>query len=475
MKKFKSIVAILLAFIILVTPALAAEPLSGDLQFRAINSIASYLEIYYKFDTDASYLKDVAFYEKLTNPDATLEDMITAMMSTLDEHSVYLPEKDYNYLVNQSLQGEFCGIGVSIIQSGERVVVVTPIKGSPAERAGVLQNDIFATVNGEDVTGKSIEYIQSLVMGEEGTSVDIGFLRGESIVNITITREKIKNASVAYEVLDGNIGYISVSSFTLTTGEEAKAALEELNKLKVKKIIVDLRNNPGGELQSVIEFSNLFIPQGVVANIEYTIESNNKTYYSYNKGPRYKLAVLVNKGSASGSELFAAAVKDRKAGKLFGTKTYGKGTMQTVLPYPLTGGGLKITVAEFLSPSKNKINEVGVIPDYHIVNKESTRDTSHFLPYDITVINNEGNTGDNVKAIQQRLEFLGYFEGEADGNFDAKTAEAVKLYQAYNNLPITGIVNLDTALSLNNIDYSKIVFTDDLQLEAAIEYLNGLK
>ncbi len=473
MKKFLSV---LLAILLLFSPALAQEPLSGDLQYRALDSIASYLDIFYKFDTDANYLKNVAFYEKLTNPDATLEDMVSAMMDTLDEHSVYLYPDEYNYLVNQSLQGEFCGIGVSIIQSGGRVVVVAPIKDGPAEKAGVLPNDIISFVNGEDVSGRSLEYIQSLIMGEEGTSVSVGFTRGSEVVTFNITREKIKNSAVSYEILEDNIGYISVSSFNLTVAKDTKAILDDFDKLNVKRIILDLRNNPGGELQAAIDFANLFIPQGVIAKIEYNMESNNKTYYSYNKkASKYKLAVLVNKGSASASELFSAAVKDRNAGKIFGTKTYGKGTMQTVQSYPLTGGGFKVTIAEFLSPNGNHINEVGVVPDYHIVNKEYTRDTSYFLPYDITVTNNEGNTGDNVKAIQQRLEFLGFFEGEPDGNFDAKTAEAVKLYQAYNALPITGIVDVYTALALNNTDYDSIVFTEDLQLNSAIEYLKNTK
>lgn len=477
MKKLsRSIISLLLAFMLLVSPAYAdaSSLIAGVEQYYALDSVASYIDIFYKFDADRDKLLNVAFYEKLTNPEADTEDMISAMMDSLDPHSAYLDKDEYKLLMDQTINGEFCGIGVSIQERSGRCVVVSPIKDSPAEKAGIIPNDIIASVNGEDVLGKTIEYIQSLVMGEEGTSVKLGILRGEEILTMEIVRKRLKNTSVSYEIMDG-IGYISVSSFTGTTPDDTKAALSEFDQRGINKIIIDLRYNPGGELNSAITFSNLFIPKGLITKIEYANEESNQMYYSENENPKYKIALLINEGSASASELFSAAAKDTGVAKLFGETSYGKGTMQTVASYGPTGGALRLTIAEFLSPLGNKINEVGVSPDVYVENTTSTRDTSHFLPFDVTVVNDWGDTHENVKALQQRLAFLGYYDGKITKEFDKKTKIALETYQAYNNLPVTGCTDLETALSINNIDYAAMLFYDDLQLEEAKEYLKSLK
>lgn len=474
-KTCKSLLSLLLALFMLISPAFAEEiEIPGDIQYKALSSVSSFIEIYYKFGADAAELRSAALYEKLTNPDADLADMIDAMMSQLDPHSSYLTPEDYQHLIEQSIEGEFCGIGVSITERSGRVVVISPIKGSPAEEAGVKPNDIIYSINGEIVLGKTVEYVQSLVLGEEGTTVSVGFLRGSQVIDLTLTRSKIRNSAVSYEILDDKIGYISVSSFNKTTPEDTRVALKEFDKNGIKKVIIDLRYNPGGELQSAIEFANLFIPKGPVVKIEHRLKQNNEVYYSSNLRPKYKLAVLINEGSASASELFSAAVKDTKAGKLFGTTTYGKGTMQTVRPYSLTGGAIRLTIAEFLSPNGNTINEVGVSPDYYILNKTGTHDASHILPFDITKEYKNGDKSEDIRAIQQRLEFLNYYEGNPNGILDSKTSEALKTFQAYNSLSVTGYVNLETALKLNDIDYENLIFDDDLQLEGAIEYLKKL-
>ena len=471
-KHFKSLICLLISLLLFVTPAFAdGLQLSGEEQYNALSSISSFIEIYYKFGADAAELRSAAFREKLINPDADLAKMVDAMMSKLDPHSSYLSPEDYKHLVEQSIEGEFCGIGVSITERSGRVVVISPIKGSPAETAGVKPNDIIFSVNGEIVLGKSVEYIQSLILGEEGTAVKVGFLRGSQVINFDLVRSKIRNSAISHKILEGNIGYLSVSSFNKTTPADTRVALKEFDEKGINKVIIDLRYNPGGELNSAIEFANIFLPKGPVARIEHRQAQNNEIYYSNNTRPKYKLAVLINEGSASASELFSAAVKDTKAGKLFGTTTYGKGTMQTIMAYPLTGGAIRLTIAEFLSPNGNTINEVGVEPDYYILNKTSKHDASHLLPIDVTKEYRHGDRSEDIRAIQQRLKFLDYYEGTPNGMLDNATYEAIKTFQAYNSLQVTGTINLETAIYINSIDYENIVFNDDLQLEGAIEYL----
>ena len=474
-KRYKSLICLLLSALIFVLPVCAEEvKLSGEQQYSALSSISSFIEIYYKFGADAAQLRSEALREKLINPDAGLAEMIDAMLSKLDPHSSYLSAEDYKHLIEQSIEGEFCGIGVSITERSGRVVVISPIKGSPAEAAGIKPNDVIFSVNDETVMGKSVEYIQSLILGDEGTAVKVGFLRGSQVIEVDLVRSKIRNSAVSHKVLDDNIGYLSVSSFNKTTPEDTRVALKEFDEKGINKVIIDLRYNPGGELNSAIEFANIFLPKGPIAKIEHRQEQNNEIYYSSNTRPKYKLAVLINEGSASASELFSAAVKDTKAGKLFGTTTYGKGTMQTIMAYPLTGGAIRLTIAEFLSPDGNTINEVGVEPDYYITNKTSTHDASHFLPIDVTKEYRFGDRSEDIRAIQQRLEFLDYYEGTPNGMLDNATYEAIKTFQAYNSLQVTGTINLETAIYINSIDYENIVFNDDLQLEGAIEYLKKI-
>jgi len=466
-KTLRVLFSLLMAFVISVLPVMAEE-LSGEHIYDALSSVSAYVEIYYKFGADADKLMNIAFKEKLNNPDATLEDMISAIMSSLDKHSQYLTAEEYQALIEQSILGSFCGIGVSIVEIGGKVIVVQPIAGGAAEKAGIRPNDVIFYVNGENVEGKPTSYVQKLILGEEGTVVNVGFIRDGQPVYYNLTRSRIKTPTVEYEIIDG-IGYIGVSSFNISTPEDTRAALTEFNRRGIKNIIIDLRGNPGGEINSVVEFANLFIPEGIVTTIEYNQNTTgNQVFYSKNKNPKYKLAVLIDEGSASASELFTAAVVDTKVGKVFGTTSYGKGTMQTVNYYPLTGGGIKLTQAEFKSPLGNVINGVGISPDLTVKNGTETRDASHLLPFDITVQNKRGDVSENVKALEQRLQFLEYFKGEPDETFDMETADALKTYQAFSGLSITGVTDLNTALSLNNIDYENLEFFDDLQLKAAI-------
>ena len=442
----------------------------GEYQYQVLEHAANIISAYYKFGTKTSYLLTAAFYEKLTNPDADIEDMIAKMMSTLDPNSTYLTNDEYQQMINHTIVGEFGGIGVSIMERSGRIIVVDTIEGSPARKAGILPNDVIASVDGVNVLGKSPEYLQTYASGAVGTPVTIGILRGDQELSFDLIRDVIKDTCV-FATIDEGVGYLRVGRFNQTTTPDTKRALAAFDVLGVDKIIIDIRDNPGGELNSVVDFCNLFIPKGVVASTHYLDESADEVFYSNLEETKYKIAVLVNSSSASAAELFAAAVKDTESGVVIGETTYGKGTMQAILSFPDTGGALRLTIAEYYSAGGNRVNNVGVIPDQTVLNKAETKDVSYFSDLDVTVESKLYDDSQNVLALEQRLDFLGYLTCTPDSIFDEKTENALKTYQIYRNLPSTGTLNMETALDLNSLDYGSFKFEVDKQYETAKNYL----
>lgn len=474
MKKItKSLVAIILAALMLCPAsfAMTEQEAKGSYEYMVLDNVANVIDKYYKFDVTKERVMNAAFKEKLMHPDGDLEDMISTMMSSLDKNSSYLTKDEYAYMMQHTISGEFAGIGVSINRISGRIVVISPMVGSPAEAAGILPNDVIAYVNGEDVLDATVEYVQSVVTGPVGTTVNIGILRGTEIKYFDITRAKISETTVIPEILDENIGYMRVTNFNQNTPDEAEKALAEFDEKGINKLIVDVRNNPGGELSAAVRFCGLFVPKGVVAHIRYKESINNEIYYSELEDKKYDLVVLVNDGSASASELFSGSIQDTYAGMLIGVTTYGKGTVQTIFPYSPTGGALRLTIAEYLTAGGRSVNEVGVTPDYTIENKTEFRDTSGFSELDVTGELKAGDENENVLALEQRLVFLGYMEDTADEVYDETTEDAVETYQVYRNLSSTGVADINTLMNINNVDYEKIEFDVDCQLDAAINYL----
>ncbi len=180
---------------------------------------------------------------------------------------------------------------------------------------------------------------------------------------------------------------------------------------------------------------------------------------------------MINGGSASAAELFAAAVKDTKVGAIIGENSYGKGTMQTLIPFEYTGGALRLTVAEYFSAHGNRVNGVGVKPDYTVHDDAIYKDVSYLEPIELTKESRIYDESDNVLAIEQRLELLGYFEEKPDKFFDEETKKALEMYQTFRKLPVTGTTNLETSLDLNSIDFENMAFSNEAQMNTALNYL----
>lgn len=308
--------------------------------------------------------------QSLIDPDlATLIAGATAgMVQALDDpYSAYLEPELYQDLQG-NIQGIYGGVGLLItMDSDQRLTVVSPFKGTPAQRAGIVSGDQILRIDDRDTSELDLEQAAALMQGEPGTQVVLLIYRqGQSPWEVTLTREIIEIPTVEGQYLEGypGIAYIAVTNFTEHTGAELGQLITELRQQQLEGIVLDLRNNPGGSLPAALEVASFFVPKGPVVYIH----GKGKSETLHTVHPHrvdVPLVVLVNGGSASASEIVAGAIKDTGAGKLVGETTFGKGLVQTV--FPLSGGAaVKLTTAKYLTPGQHDIHQVGIVPDVEI-------------------------------------------------------------------------------------------------------------
>lgn len=285
-----------------------------------------------------------------------------------DPYSVYYDEEETKAL-QESTSGEYSGVGAVLTQDAETgvITILQVYPDSPAEEAGLKDNDILYKVNNEDVTGIDLTEVVSYIKGDEGTTVDLTVLRGETAeeVTVTATRRTIEAVTVSYEMKEGNIGYIRITEFDSVTYEQYKSALEELESAGMQGLVVDLRSNPGGNLDTVVEILDLMLPEGTVVSMR--DKQGEETVYSSDEEHKFTkpLAVLMNGYSASASEIYAGAIQDYDAGEIVGTQSYGKGVVQQIFDLK-DGTSVKLTIAEYFTPSGRSINGEGVTPDVEV-------------------------------------------------------------------------------------------------------------
>ena len=294
------------------------------------------------------------------------EGAMHGLVESLDDpYSEYLNEEGFARL-NEMTDGTFGGIGVVLGQRNKEFVVVSPMEGSPGAKAGIEAGDKILKVNDVDTKGRSLEDVVSTIRGKKGTNVKLllEHKNGEQFM-ADIVRDDIKIKSVAGKMLpDSKIGYIRISMFNENTGEEFKKAYEKLEQEGMQATLLDLRHNPGGLLGECVKVANYIVPNGPVVSIT-DKKGKTQVYKSKLEKVKYPLAVLIDHGSASASEIVSGAVQDTKAGKLFGVKTYGKGCVQSVF-HITADTGLKLTTAMYYTPSGRSIHKVGVEPDVEI-------------------------------------------------------------------------------------------------------------
>lgn len=282
----------------------------------------------------------------------------------------YTPEEMQE--IETEVMGNFVGIGIYMTVNTEdnTIVIISPIKDTPAEKAGLLPGDIISKVNDISYTGEQMTLAASKIKGEEGTTVKLEIIRDGETSNFEIKRETIKINHVEGEMLENNIGYISFYTFDEGSAEEFKTKLLELKNQGMKNLIIDIRNNGGGIVDEALKIADYILEKGNTTLITVDKNQNEEISYSDND-PIIKdipIIVLTNEGTASASEILAGALKDNGKAQIVGTKTYGKGVIQQLMTL-LDGSGLKITTNEYFTPNRNKINEVGIEPDVVVENE----------------------------------------------------------------------------------------------------------
>lgn len=389
---------------------------------------------------------------------------INGMVDALgDPYSDYLDEKEAEQL-NESISSSFEGIGAEIQERSGYIAVVSPIKNSPAEKAGLLPNDLITAVDGESLQGMSSSEAVLLIRGEKGTKVTLTITREglDDPMEVELVRDVIPIETVYAELDKNGIGHVHITSFSEGTYEELLEAIKEMEKDGLKGLVMDVRQNPGGLLNAAIEISELFVDSGENL-LQY--EARNEKAQIFQSSDTEKLdipvTVLIDDGSASASEIFAAALSESSNIPLVGLTTFGKGTVQT--PKDLEdGSNLKLTTAKWLTPNGNWIHDKGIKPDHKVDYPKYA-----MLPFlDPSEKMEEGLVSKSVEAAEEMLKAVGYDPGEVDGLFDAQTKAAVMQLQTDEELEVNGVLMEETTLALMDKLRDKID-KDDPQLKKA--------
>lgn len=297
-----------------------------------------------------------------------LQETIRGYVKGLDDpYTEYMTKEEMEEFTSD-VMGNFTGIGVYLTKDTERnvVIVISPIKDSPAHKAGILPNDIISKVDGVSYTGEQLSEASNKIKGEEGTKVTLEIIRGTETLTLEVERQHIKVNHVESKVLENNIGYIEFNSFDEGCAKEFKTKLEELKNQNITSLIIDIRNNGGGLVDEAIDIADYIVDKG--ANLLITVDKNEKEEITKSKeNPiiNMPIVLLINESSASASEILAGALKDNGKVTIVGEKSYGKGVIQELLTLS-DGSGLKITTNEYFTPNRNKINKVGITPDVEV-------------------------------------------------------------------------------------------------------------
>lgn len=467
------LVVVILLFTSMFTVSAAEDKEQEDPNIRYIQSLKGFILHYYKMDITESELLEGALKNILKEHPELVNNAVEGMLNSLDEYSTYFDEEEYKQFATD-IDGRFGGIGISVEKKGEYITVVSPLDDTPAQRAGLKSGDKIIFVDDTDVTNKETDVVVPIMRGEPGTSVRLGIKREgvDGILYFDIVREIIKVNPISFKVLEDEIGYIKIQTFNSNTEEYLRKALDEFDSKGITKLIIDVRYNPGGSLEQVVDVAKHFVPnKGPIVHIDYKKPEDKQTYYSDIEDSKYQLVVLVNEWSASASEIFAGAIQDSKAGTIIGVKTFGKGTVQQLIPLK-KGGAMKLTMAKYLTPSGVAIDGVGIKPDIVVKNEKQKIDVNTLEKLEITRRMELGDTGKDVLAAEQRLKILGYKTEEPDEMLDEETYLVVKNFQSDRGLFPYGVLDITTQIYLENA-ISDVEIEVDKQLEEAIKVLKA--
>jgi carboxyl-terminal processing protease len=364
MKRRMAMIALVAGALILFALSLAGRAV-GDMSTDAYDSLRLFTRVLAIVETK---------YVEPVNVKDMVYSAIDGMLQSLDPHSSFMTPEDYKNLTVET-SGRFGGLGIEISQKNDYIVVISPIDDTPASRAGILAGDIIIKIEGQLTKGMNINEAVGKLRGDPGTKVTISVMRkgAEKPIDYTIERAVIEVATIKSKVLEPGYGYIKLVQFRENADTELVKALAALNKSEngLKGLVLDLRNNPGGLLDQSVEVADEFLAKGLVVYTKGRMESQNLSFSAepggaYAGGP---LVVLVNGGSASASEIVSGALQDQHRAILIGTKTFGKGSVQTILQLD-NGSALRLTTAKYFTPAGRDIQAKGIVPDIVLTARE---------------------------------------------------------------------------------------------------------
>ena len=369
-KKIIFALALLIIFFTSVTLAISYDRKKRDDLYRQVELFSDVLAI-----VDAEYVDEI-------KPKDAIYGALKGMLTSLDAHSQFMDPETYNEL-KVDTEGKFGGIGIEISIKDGLLTIIAPIEDTPAWKAGLKSGDKIVKINNDLTRGIDLTKAMKKLRGKPGEEVNLTILREseKKLLEFKITRAIIKiNDIKQTKILEDGIGYIRIIEFRETTPKDFDKAIEKLSKLGMKALILDLRNNPGGLMESALEVTGKFLPEDkLIVSTKGRKEDQNLVIMSQDKHPilNLPLAVLINEGSASGSEIVAGALQDYKRAKIFGAKSFGKGSVQTVIPLS-DGSALRLTTSKYFTPSGKVIHGKGVLPDVVIGKPENEEEKEIF-------------------------------------------------------------------------------------------------
>ena len=424
---FKKISYVITFFFITSSFSLANSEKKQEVNTLPLNEIRIFTEIFSKIKSD--YVENIE--------DSTLlKNAIRGMLQGLDPHSAYLDKDAYKEL-QEGTSGEFGGLGIEVGYEDGFVKVISPIDDTPAKRAGIKAGDLIIRLDGKSVKGISLMEAVKMMRGKPGSEIELTILRGgeEKPFNVTIVRDIIAVKNIKAETIESAFGYIRISNFQIHTVDDLSKALVKLeneNNNMLKGLVLDLRNNPGGLLNAAVGVSDLFLDEGLIVYTEGRVKGS-KLKFNAKPSEMFKdipIIVLVNGGSASASEIVAGALQDHRRAIIMGERTFGKGSVQTILPMN-DETALKLTTARYYTPSGRSIQASGIEPDMIVKN----------IKFDVKQNNNMGN------GLIKESDLTGHLDSEVTKN--------------------------DSNQKKDNVDNSSLAETD-YQLYEALNVLKGL-
>lgn len=441
-----------------------AGSIANDATFSRLSEVYSIMSNKFYFGKDMEDFNSTLI-------DGAINGMVSAGE---DIHTMYM-DANLSETFTSSMEGSFVGIGVQYYEQTKDVFVITRVyKNSPAQEAGLMKGDQIYSINGTICENMDADKVKSLITGDSGSTVEIELVREGEHIKKTVERREIQDT--VYSEINGETATLELTTFAETSGEEVGKHLKDIKEQGCKNLILDLRDNTGGYLTAAQQISSYLLKDEQVIFKEEDKDGNVKDYMTRSDLPHYefnKIIVLVNGETASAAEVLTAALKETVDATVVGVKTYGKGTVQMPLAFN-DGSMLKYTIAEWLTPSGEKINEKGIEPDVEVTLDPALTTGVPQLGEDETYAGDTVNIA--AKSVQIYLKFLGYNVDRSDEYFSPTSSLALKQYQSDKGIDATGSINADTInslLSSVSLKYHEDQDNLDVQMKKAVELANG--